>query len=257
MIRVGVSGWSYPEWRRLFYPGSLPSTKWLGYMSRRFASIEINATFYGPQPAARFDRWYDETPPGFIFAVKAPRQATHLDRLEAAEPIVARFFGAGLLRLAEKLGPILWQVPAGLAFDERRLDRFLSLLPPDTDAAARLGGTAAGTSRPLRHALEVRHESYRSPDFLALLRERGVALVVSDAPRWPLFAEMTADFAYVRLHGAPRLYMSGYAASELDVWAERILGWAADGRDAFVYLNNTMKGCAPFDALALADRLSP
>ena len=255
MIRVGISGWSYPEWRGAFYPAGLPRGQALYYASRRVATIEINATFYGPQPAARFERWRDEVPSDFVFAVKGPRHATHLDRLDAAAPVLARFFGSGLLRLAEKLGPILWQLPAGFAFDEGTLARFLALLPMDTAAAARLADAEAGAPHRLRHVLEVRDESYRTPRFFALLRERGVALAVSEAPRWPLFAETTADFVYVRLHGRPQLYRSGYEAAELEAWAERIRGWAAGGRDIFVYLNNTMKGRAPVDAQALAERL--
>ncbi len=251
MIRVGISGWSYREWRGGFYPQSLPPGDALAFASRRFATIEINATFYGPQPRERFARWRAATPEGFVFAVKGPRQITHLRRLaEPAAPLSA-FFAGGVLLLGDKLGPILWQLPGSLAFDAAVLDGFLALLPRDTKAAARLAGLPASVERPLHHAIEARHDSFRAPPFLDLLRRHQVSAVITGAvaPSSPMLA---GAIAYVRLHGTGTAYTGGYDGAALDLWAERIRAWHAAGHDVFVYFNNTMKGDAPRDAEALA-----
>jgi uncharacterized protein YecE (DUF72 family) len=275
MIRIGISGWLYPAWRKTFYPRGLPQHRELGYASRVFNTIEINGTFYSLQSPASFCHWRDETPDDFVFAVKGARFITHMKQLRECETALANFFAQGVLALGRKLGPILWQLPARMPFDDERIGRFLALLPRDTTAAARLarhrdrrimaGRTLLepAASAPLRHALEVRHESFRDQRFLALLRRAGVALVVSDAPDWPRFEEITADFLYLRLHGAQELYSSGYEGGSLDLWAERIRHWAREGRarknrglrDVCVYFDNDAKVRAPPDALALAARL--
>jgi uncharacterized protein YecE (DUF72 family) len=276
MIRIGISGWLYPAWRGNFYPKGLAQRRELGHASRAFDTIEINGTFYSLKSPASFSRWRDETPDDFIFAVKGARFITHMKQLRGCETPLANFFAQGVLALGRKLGPILWQLPARMPFDAERIERFLALLPRDTAAAARLarrrdrqimaGRTlleAPATTIPLRHALEVRHESFRDPRFLALLRRAGVALVVSDAPDWPRFEEITADFLYLRLHGAKELYSSGYEGEALDLWAARIAHWASGGvpprndrsRDVWVYFDNDAKVRAPADARALAVRL--
>lgn len=275
MIRIGISGWLYPAWRRTFYPTGLPQRRELGYASRTFNSIEINGTFYSLKSPDSFRAWRDETPEDFIFALKGARFITHMKQLLDCETALANFFAQGVLALGHKLGPILWQLPARMPFNEERIERFLALLPRDTAAAGRFarrrdrrimaGRTllAPAASTPLRHALEARHESFRDPRFLALLRRAGVALVVSDAPDWPRFEEITTDFLYLRLHGAHELYSSGYDGAAVDLWAERIGRWARGGRagkdrglrDVYVYFDNDAKVRAPPDALALAARL--
>jgi len=257
MIGIGISGWSYPQWRGGFYPRTLPLRDALAYASRRFATIEINATFYGRQPAARYDRWHELTPPGFLFAVKGLRQVTHHRRLADAEEPLAAFFASGVLRLKEKLGPILWQLPPGLAFDPALVEQFVIALPRDSRAAARLAAIDGVDERPLRHAIEVRHPSFETPRFLDLLRRHDVALVFADGPSAPRFREPTAALVYVRLHGTGAAYTGGYDAAALDGWAALIKDWAggASRSDVLVYFNNTMKGDAPADAEALARRL--
>ena len=206
-------------------------------------------------------------PDDFVFAVKGGRYITHLLRLTKVETALANFFASGPLALGPKLGPVLWQLPPGLAFDEARLGAFLSQLPRTTAQAAQLGrGHDArlegrtwldpDADRPLRHALEIRDESYRDPAFLRLLERHGVALVVADtAGRWPLLLDVTADLVYVRLHGDVELYTSGYGESALDTWAERVRGWASKGLDVCVYFDNDVDAHAPFDAMGLARRL--
>lgn len=284
MIRIGISGWIYPSWRGSFYPRGLPQRRELEYASQVFSSIEINGTFYALKPPDSFQRWRATTPADFVFAVKGGRFITHMKRLQNVETPLANFFASGVLALGPKLGPILWQLPARFAFDSDRIARFLTLLPRDTAAAARLAARhdrrvertgvwlRADAKRPLRHALEVRHESFRTPDFITLLRRCGVALVVSDAPDWPRLEDVTADFVYLRLHGDQRLYESGYDGRTLDSWARRIAAWAAGRppggakligppiadrkpRDVYAYFDNDAKIRAPGDAQALARRL--
>lgn len=253
MIRVGISGWSYREWRGGFYPQDLPAREALAFASRHFATIEINATFYGPQPRERFIRWREATPQGFVFAVKAPRQITHLRRLANADAPLSAFFAGGVLALGDKLGPILWQLPRSLAFDETVFEEFLALLPRDTAAAARLAGLPPAPERPLRHAIEVRHDSFHAPRFLALLHRHTASLVITDAADSP--ASVEGEIAYLRLHGTGTRYTGAYDGAALDRWAARIRAWDAAGHDVFAYFNNTIKGDAPYDAQALIRRL--
>ncbi|MBB3442516.1 DUF72 domain-containing protein [Rhizobium sp. BK379] len=283
-IRIGISGWTYAPWRGVFYPKGLAGKSELAYASRQFPSIEINGTFYGLQKPDVFARWRDETPDGFVFSVKGSRYITHLKRLRDIETPLANFLASGLMRLGPKLGPILWQFPPGLTFDADLFASFLALLPEDTDAAAdiakrhdeRLGGrawTKSETRQPMRHALEIRHDSFRAPEFIELLRKYKVGLVVADTVEWPLLMDVTADFIYCRLHGSEQLYVSGYSGEALDRWARRIDAWthgmepddadrikpplkrSASGRDVYVYFDNDVKVRAPADARSLADKL--
>lgn len=282
IIRVGIAGWTYPEWRGVFYPKGLKREHELYFAASQFPAIEINGTFYGQQRPTTFVNWANQVPAHVVFAVKAPRYITHVLRLRHAETPLANFIASGLLCLGSHLGPILWQLPPTLRFDAARLDAFLRLLPRDTQAAARLGqrhdsalrgppALAIDTPRPMRHAIEVRHESFRDPAFIALLRQYGVAMVCSDAPKWPRLFDVTADFVYCRLHGATALYSSGYDAPALDAWAARLRLWAEGGnvpeperiaepvsrrrRDVFVFFDNTMKIAAPCNARDLIRRL--
>ena len=202
-----------------------------------------------------------------MFAVKGGRFITHMKKLADVETPLANFFASGVLALGDKLGPLLWQLPPTLGFHPDRLDAFLALLPRTTAAAAALAAahdermdgrswTTTDADRPLRHAIEVRHGSFAVPAFTDLARRHGVAVVSADtAGRWPLFTEATADFAYARLHGEEELYVSGYDDAALDAWASGVSGWRDAGLDVFVYLDNDVKVRAPFDAIALAERL--
>jgi uncharacterized protein YecE (DUF72 family) len=286
-LRIGISGWRYPGWRGVFYPEGLAHRRELEYASRRMTTIEINGSFYALQRPESYRGWYRETPEGFVFAVKGGRFITHMKKLRGVETPLANFFASGVLCLKEKLGPVLWQLPPGLRFDEARLAEFFALLPRDTIEAGalarrhdpRLDGRSwvrSDRRRPIRHAIEIRHESFRSPRFVRLLRRHSIALVVADtAGRWPLLEDVTADFVYVRLHGASELYASGYTATALDRWALRIRAWLAGveledarracadsprrrkGRDVYVYFDNDAKARAPLDAMALAARFKP
>lgn len=266
-VRIGTSGWRYPPWRGTFYPSGLVQRRELEYLSRAVTSIEINGSFYALQRPENYRAWAAEVPDGFVFSVKGPRFVTHMKQLRDVGTPVANFLASGVLALGVALGPVLWQLPPRLRFDADRMARFLDLLPHTTTAAAALAGrhderlegralTVTDADRPVRHAIEPRHESFRDPAFPALLREHGVATVVSDSDgAWPVFDEVTADLVYVRLHGDAELYASGYGAAALDRWAERVRAWADDGRDVVVYFDNDVKVHAPHDAVALAERL--
>jgi uncharacterized protein YecE (DUF72 family) len=246
-------------------------------------TIEINGSFYSLQRPASWQLWYDETPDDFVFAVKGPKFITHLKRLIDVRTPLANFFASGVLALRHKLGPILWQFPAQQRFNAQRFEDFFAMLPRDTGAAlelahehdARLDGRSwlqVDTSRPLRHAFEVRHDSFIDPTFVALLRRYRCALVVADtAGRWPLLEDLSADFVYLRLHGDQELYASGYSDEALARWAARMAAWrqgqqVADARlaappraalrrstrDVFCYFDNDIKVHAPYDAAHLA-----
>ncbi|MGH4021403.1 MAG: DUF72 domain-containing protein [Pseudonocardiaceae bacterium] len=283
VIRVGTSGWVYPPWRGTFYPSGLAHRRELEYLSRRVGTIEINGSFYSLQRPASYRAWSDQTAEDFVFSVKGGRFITHMKKLRDVEGPLANFLASGVLALGPKLGPLLWQLPPVLAFDAARLEAFFELLPRSTAAAARLAEhhderldgrawTTTDADRPLRHALEVRHPSYRDPRFVELLRAHDVALVVADtAGTWPYLEDVTADFIYVRLHGDVELYTSGYTGDALDSWAERVRIWHAGGsprtehtvappaeqqpRDVFVYFDNDVKVHAPADAVTLARQL--
>jgi uncharacterized protein YecE (DUF72 family) len=240
-VRIGLSGWMYKSWRGRFYPAGLPHKRELAHVASVFPTVEINGTFYSLQRPESFGRRAEMTPDGFVFAVKGPRFLTHMKRLKEPLAPLANFVASGILRLGPKLGPILWQLPPGFRFDHDKLDAFFRLLPRDTWAAARCGRRhdrrlkTRAWLRPgprrqrLRHALEVRHESFCNPAFIELLRRHDVALVCADTVEWPLLMDLTSDFVYCRLHGSRELYRSGYGAAELDRWARRIRAWR-DGR---------------------------
>lgn len=281
---IGISGWTYSGWRGTFYPPGLPHEHELRYASRRFNAIEINGTFYRLQRPENFESWREQTPRGFRFAVKGSRFITHMKQLRDIESPLANFFASGVLRLEEKLGPVLWQFAPRRRLDLARFEHFLDLLPHDTAAASRLArrhdarvsGRAScevHADRPIRHALEIRHASFLAESFLALLRRHQVALVFSDAASdWPYAEDVTAPFVYLRLHGAEVTYASGYDATALDRWAAKLRCWltgqepadsarigppaaARASRDAYTFFDNDAKVRAPLDAAALAARL--
>lgn len=285
-VRVGISGWTYAGWRGAFYPKGLPRRQELAFVASRLNSVEVNGSFYALQRPDSYRAWAEQTPPDFVFAVKGGRFITHMRKLAGVESALANFFASGVLALGPKLGPVLWQLPPTLGYDPERLAAFFRLLPRTTTAAAelargheeRLAGRAwprTDAERPLRHVLEVRHASYATAQFVTLLREHDVGLVVADtAGRWPLLGDVTSDVVYVRLHGDEELYVSGYDDAALDAWAARVRAWAAGetpadpptvggppppagrtGRDVYVYFDNDVKVRAPYDAMGLAARL--
>ena len=283
-IRIGVSGWNYDHWRRgVWYPQDLRRREELSYLGRRFDTVEINGSFYGLLRPATYAACREATPPRFLFAVKGGRFITHAKKLKDVEVPLANFFASGVLRLERKLGPMLWQFPA-MAWDTARVARFLDLLPRDTAEAARLarrhdarvaGRTSFAVDRPrrLRHALEFRHPHFFTDEVVRMCRARGVALVFAHSGSWPYTEEITSGFVYLRLHGAPHTYASGYDDDALAHWATRIRAWADGGepiapvhitarrppprrsRDVYVYFDNDGSAHAPRDAAALAARL--
>jgi uncharacterized protein YecE (DUF72 family) len=285
-LRVGISGWTYPPWRGNFYPKWLPQKKELAYASRWFNALEINGTFYSLQRPSSFQSWYEEAPPDFVFALKGGRYVTHLRKLKEPRQPLANYFASGLLCLREKLGPILWQFPPQFGFDEERFKAFFDMLPRDTDSMARFAKKhddrvedgaflEVDGNRPIRHAVEFRHESFLTDRFLDLLRKHNVALVVADvASKFPTAQDVTADFVYVRLHGSRQLYASGYTPTEINAWATRVRAWhkgtepsdarrigsrspmVKGGRDVYVFFDNTdVKLRAPVDARRMAETL--
>jgi uncharacterized protein YecE (DUF72 family) len=278
-VRIGLSGWTYKSWRGRFYPKGLPYNRELAHVASVFPTVEINGTFYSMQRPSSFGHWAEATPDDFVFAVKGPRFLTHMKRLNEPVAPLANFIASGLLRLGRKLGPILWQLPPSFRFDRAKLEAFFELLPRDMQVAAVFGRRhdhrlkerawlRPGARRHrLRHAIEVRHESFRDPAFIELLRKHDIALVCADTVEWPLLMDLTSDFVYCRLHGSRELYRSGYSDAEIGRWAKRIRAWRdgkpmRDGtfagaaarsvpRDVFVYFDNTDKLKAPHDARAL------
>jgi uncharacterized protein YecE (DUF72 family) len=279
-LRIGISGWRYPPWRKVFYPPDLAQARELEFAAQCFSTIEINGSFYSLQRPEYYARWYAQTPADFVFAVKGGRFITHMKKLRDVDEALANFFASGLLGLREKLGPILWQFPERMPNDLARFAAFFAALPKDTRAAARLARkhgprlrgrslVAADAERELRHAVELRNPASASPELVALLREHGLAWVVADtAGRWPYAEDVTSDFVYVRLHGDELLYESGYSPQAIARWAARIAAWQrgaepddaqriagraprARSRDVYVYFDNDIKVHAPFDALAL------
>ncbi len=281
-FHIGISGWTYKPWRENFYPEGLSQKKELEYASSKLNTIEINGTFYRLQTPKSFAHWHDATPPGFVFSVKASRYLTHIQRLKDFENGVANFMGSGLFALKEKLGPILWQFPPNFTFKRDRIEPFLAHLPHDTDEAAKLarrGTLPADKSllepdeiRPMHHVIEIRHDSFKTQEFVELLRQYNVSLVFADTVKWPYMEDVTGDVIYARLHGSEELYVSGYSEEALDKWAPRFRLWAeglepddsrriGDGtparkpRDVFVYFDNDVKVHAPFNAQSLMKRL--
>lgn len=267
-VRIGISGWTYAPWRGDFYPTGLAHRRELAYASERLSSIEINGTFYAMQKPSSFAKWHDETPDDFVFSIKGGRYVTHVKRLVGVESALANFFATGVLGLGKKLGPILWQLPPNLQFDADKLAAFFALLPRTTSEAVALAGrrddklpedrvslVVAGERR-IRHALEVRHPSFDTPEAIEVLRAHDIAFVVADsAGRYPFVDTPTSDFMYVRLHGAEALYASGYDDTSLDAWAARVAAWTSSKLDVFVYFDNDVKGYAPHDAMRLISRI--
>ncbi|MGH3459679.1 DUF72 domain-containing protein [Aeromicrobium sp.] len=266
-VRVGISGWTYAPWRGTFYPKGLRQRDELAYVAERMSSVEINGSFYALQRPSSYRSWREQTPDDFCFAVKGGRFITHMKRLADVETPLANFFASGVLALGPTLGPVLWQLPPTFQFDAERLSAFFDLLPRTTAQVADVAGrhddrvpeavTEVDADRPVRHALEVRHASFVDAGLPDLLREHDVGLVVADtAGKWPLLREVTSDFAYVRLHGDTELYASGYDDEALDRWAASVREWADAGADVYVYFDNDMKVRAPYDAIALSERLA-
>lgn len=282
-IRIGISGWSYAEWKGDFYPNDLADDEQLEFAAREFDTIEINGTFYSLTDPASCRRWRDAAPGGFRYALKGSRYITHNKRLADTHSALANFFASGVLELGDRLGPILWQFPGNLRFDAERLDSFLGELPRDTQSAAELArhhddrvkdvSYGPASRHLLRHAIEPRHESFLQAETARIAQSHGVALCSSHSTEWPYVEELTAGFVYLRLHGPRKLYASRYSDSDLDRWAQRIRSWnqgkqpgdakrishlkspSRKSRDVYVYFDNTANGHAPDDARRLLDRV--
>ena len=264
---MGVSGWRYAGWRGDFYPRGLAQRRELEYVASRMTSVEMNGSFYSLQRPTTYQRMAEQTPSDFVIAVKGGRYISHFKRLAGAETALANFLASGVLALGQKLGPLLWQLPADLAYDERRLDAFLAGLPRSTAAAADLARqhddkvsgdrimVETDADRPVRHVVEPRHPSFGSDAAADLFRAHDVGMVVSDSPTWPCFERVTSNLMYVRLHGHTELYTSGYASASLDRWADRTNEWLTAGLDVYVYFDNDARGRAPHDAVGLLARL--
>jgi len=260
-IRVGIGGWVFPAWRGVFYPEGLPQAKELAYAGARLTSIEINSTYYGSQKPESFRKWAGEVPEGFCFAVKGSRFATNRRVLREGADSVKRFLGSGVLELGDRLGPLVWQFAPTKKFDEADFAGFLELLPDTLEG------------RRLRHVVEVRHDSFRVPAFIALLRRFKIAVVYSEHASFPAIADLTGDFVYARLQKAQDSLKTGYPPKALDQWAERLRVWAggrmpddlplvdpgnqpeAKPRDVFAYVIHEGKLRAPAAAMALIERI--
>jgi len=269
-VVVGMAGWVYPDWRGGFYPKGLRQAEELEYASTHVTSIELNGSFYSLQAPKSWMSWLDRTPADFVFSVKAPRYITYVKQIRDVAGPLADFFASGILALGSKLGAILWQLPEHVQFDAEVLDAFLAQLPRTTTEAVELAGRRTermtgkehldtDAHRPVRHALEVRHESFAAPEVLALLRHHGVAAVFGDSGgKWPVIDEDTAGFRYARLHADEAIYPGGfYTSADIDRWAETVKGWSAAGNDCFIYFDNDRKTRAPIDAMSLIERLRP
>lgn len=230
-IRIGCSGWSYPHWRKRFYPEKLPAREHFAFYAGHFDTVELNNSFYRQPPRERFAAWRDQAPPGFVFAVKGSRYVTHIKRL-AIEQKSIDIVVEPALGLGDKLGPILFQLQANFRLDLERLERFVAMLPKD-----------------LRFTLEFRHDSWLVPAAFELLRAHRIALCIPDHPKMPKSFEITSDFTYIRMHLPPRSL--GYGERALQPWAQRILEWSGQSLDVFVYFNNDMEGNAINDARTL------
>jgi len=260
-IRIGVGGWTYEPWRGVFYPEKWPRKRELEYASQRLTSIEINGTYYGSQKPESFAKWRDETPDDFVFSLKAPRFATNRKLLASAGESIERFFASGVMELGDKLGPINWQFMETKKFDAEDFAAFLNLLPKSVDG------------RRLRHVVEVRHDSFRVPEFLALARARGVAVVISADGDYPQIADPTAPFVYARIMGTREDEAHGYSTRVLKAWVKRAKAWsegeapsglayvekAATGepRDVYLYVISGHKEKNPAAAMALIAALTP
>jgi uncharacterized protein YecE (DUF72 family) len=261
-IRVGIGGWTYEPWRETFYPDKLPAKRELEHASRQVTAIEVNGTYYSTQKPSTFERWRDETPDDFKFALKANRFTTNRRVLAEAGESIERFIGSGLARLDHKLGPVLWQFAPTKKFDPEDFEAFLKLLPREVEG------------RPLRHVLDVRNDTFMTPGFLSLARRYDAAVVITDSPDYPSFANLTTDFVYLRLMRAESNRPAGYAPEVLDAWAACARAWAEGGtpaglplvdgdsgmpaaasRDVFMFMINGAKERAPAAAMEVIRRL--
>lgn len=258
-IRVGIGGWTYEPWRGTFFPEKWPHKRELEYAAGKLTAIEVNGTYYSSQKPATFASWAKTVPDGFVFALKASRFCTNRKVLAEAGESVARFTGQGLVELGDRLGPILWQFMATKRFEPEDFAAFLDLLPAEQDGVT------------LRHAVQVRHESFQVPEFVAMARKANVAIVYADSADYPAIADVTGDFVYARLENGVEEEPAGYDARALDRWAEAARSWAGGGspadlpllakapphraRETFVFFINGAKVRAPHGAMALIDRL--
>jgi uncharacterized protein YecE (DUF72 family) len=261
-IRVGIGGWTFEPWRGTFYPEGLAQKRELEYASRHLTSIEVNGTYYGAQKPESFARWREETPDGFVFSLKGARFATNRRVLAEAGPSIEKFCLGGVTELKEKLGPINWQFMPTKPFDPEDFEAFLKLLPKTVE-----GHT-------LRHVVEVRHASFRTADFIDLLRHHKIGVVLTDKDGFPHIHDVTAPFVYARLQRASEEVDTGYSATAIATWAERARQWAEGGhpadldliaprekkppksREVFIYMINGFKPKAPAAAMALIERLA-
>jgi uncharacterized protein YecE (DUF72 family) len=260
IIKVGIGGWTFEPWRGVFYPKGLPHARELEFASRQVTAIEINGTFYRTQRPQDFRHWAGETPDDFIFSLKAPRYAVNRRVLAEAGPSIERFVESGIAELKGKLGPVLWQFAPTKTFDATDFGAFLALLPHKVDGVK------------LRHVVEVRHKSFLVPEFIALARKSGVAVVLADHDEYPLVPDVTSDFIYARLQRAEEDEPTGYPARGLATWARRARAWAEGGdpedlkkiagpapanpkRDVFIFMINGAKVRAPAAAMALIEQL--
>jgi len=231
IARIGTSGWVYPHWKGLFYPEEWPKAKWLEFYARNFSTVELNATFYRLPTETAVEKWFSRTPDGFLWALKTSRYITHIKRLVEVDEALKRFYALAE-RLHTKLGPLLFQLPPSLKYDSHLVETFLQHLQPS-----------------FRHSIEVRHPSWLNSEFFGQLRDCNTAFCISDtAGRYPYQEEITADFAYIRLHGSRRLYASDYTGEELETWAKKIVTW---GCETFVYFDNDFEGYAVKNARQL------
>lgn len=280
-VRIGISGWRYAGWRGVFYPEGLVQRRELEFAAKAFDTIEINGTFYSLQRPQSFAAWAQQTPDDFVFSLKGSRYITHMLKLRNVKVALANFFAGGMIGLGRKFGPVLWQFPPQVKYERERFESFFRLLPRSAKAATSLAQRHADRIKDaadirvsedfaMRHCVEIRHESFVAPDFIDLLREHNIGLVVADTVEWPLLMDVTSDFVYCRLHGSEQLYASGYDGDALDVWAHRVATWARGGqpegrsastigaivkpRDVYVYFDNDMKVRAPLDAQGLRAR---
>lgn len=243
MIRVGIGGWTYEPWRGSFYPPKLPQAKEIAFATSAMTAIEVNGTFYSRQSPKTFAKWAETAPTGFIYALKASRFCTNRKNLAEAEESIRNFLDQGLVELGPKLGPILWQLAGTKKFNAEEVAGFLKLLPKEWNG------------RPLRHALEPRHESFDDPAYFDLARAANVATVYAHSADYPTFEAQTADFTYARLQQCREDEETGYSAGELDGWADRAKAWEKGGRDVFAFFIAGAKVRAPAAAQALIERV--